>query len=148
MTSVVLVGRLATEPDLRYFGSKDGDQGTALCRFRIMVRQGFGARRRGHFFTVRCWGKVGEVVGERCGKGMLVCVEGKLEEDEWEGKDGRKRTEVLVKAELVHFLDRAEGTAADGGVSGDAGELAGVERKGEAEAEAAEATGADPFEDQ
>jgi single-strand DNA-binding protein len=53
------------------------------------------------------WGKQVEIVSEPSGKCDLVYVEGRLQTNSSEDKDGRKRYRTEVVAEQVRFLTRA-----------------------------------------
>ena len=102
LNSVVLIGRLATDPDLKYTQS-----GVAVCNFRLAVERPFANRdgeRETDFFTVVCWRKLAETVGEYLDKGRLVGVKGRMQVSQWE-QDGQKRERVEVVADEVRFLD-------------------------------------------
>jgi single-strand DNA-binding protein len=53
--------------------------------------------RRCLFLDVEAWGRTAEVVEKYAGKGKLVTVDGRLEQQRWE-KDGQKRSKVIVVA--------------------------------------------------
>ena len=102
LNNVVLIGRLATDPDLKYTQS-----GIAVANFRLAVERPFSNKdgeRETDFFTVVCWRKLAETVGEYLDKGRLVGVKGRLQVSQWE-QDGQKRERVEVVADEVRFLD-------------------------------------------
>ena len=102
LNNVVLIGRLATDPDMKYTQS-----GVAVCNFRLAVERPFANRdgeRETDFFTVVCWRGLAETVGEYLDKGRLVGVKGRLQVSQWE-QDGQKRERVEVVADEVRFLD-------------------------------------------
>lgn len=100
MNKVILVGRLAQEPEVRYT-----QNGNALCTFTIAVDSGFGENKRTDFVPVVAWRKLAEVCGNNLTKGRRVLVEGSLNIRSYETNDGQKRRVTEVVAQNVEFLD-------------------------------------------
>ncbi len=117
INSVVLVGNLTRDPELRHTSS-----GMAVCSLRIAVntrRKDSATGQWGekpNYFDVTVWGQQGESCAQYLSKGRQVGVQGRLEWREWDAQDGTKRQAVEVVADSVQFLgSRAEG---DGGGAG------------------------------
>ena len=109
VNSVVLVGRIATDPEMRYTQS-----GTAVTNFRIAVDrrgrrgddQGQGAQQpEADFLDVVTWREQAEFVGTYLKKGALIAVEGRLQARTWEAQDGTRRRQVEVVASRVQALE-------------------------------------------
>lgn len=98
MNSITLVGRLAQEPETRPIGSGQA------CRMRLAVDR--RTRDGAVFVDVDAFGPTGEACQAHLAKGRLVAVLGRLEQDTWEGPDGKNRTKHYVVAAAVEFLDR------------------------------------------
>ena len=99
--SVILIGNLGAEPELRYTQS-----GKAVVNFDIAVhRPGSEAV---DWFRVVCWAKLAEAVAQYCTKGQTVLVEGSLQSRSYEAKDGTKRRAVEVVASAVRFGQKPE----------------------------------------
>jgi single-strand DNA-binding protein len=100
MNSVNLIGRIASDPELKYT-----PQGSAFLNFRLAVDRG---KKDGQdvadFFNVFAWEKQAENVSTYCHKGSLVGVSGRLQQRTWE-KDGQRRESTEVVAGFVQFLD-------------------------------------------
>ena len=116
INSVVLVGNLTRDPELRHTPS-----GTAVCSLRLAVN----TRRKDasgqwtekpNYFDIVVWGQQGENCAQYLAKGRQVGVQGRLEWREWEGQDGSKRQAVEIVAETVQFL----GSKGEGGGGGEA----------------------------
>jgi single-strand DNA-binding protein len=114
INSVVLVGNLTRDPELRHTAS-----GYSVADFRIAVSD----RRKvngewgevPYYFNVTVWGNQGEACATYLRRGSKVGVQGKLTWREWDAQDGTKRQAVDVEAFSVQFLTpRGEG---DGGGS-------------------------------
>ena len=98
MNTVVLIGRLTRDPELKFLQS-----GTAVCKFTLAVDKPFGDKEA-DFIPITVWGKIGEACGNNLNKGRLVAVGGRLQIRTYE-KDGQKRYITEVVASEVKFLD-------------------------------------------
>ena len=112
INSVVLVGNLTRDPELRHTPS-----GTAVTTLRIAVndrvKRGEEWQDAAYYFDVTVWGRTAENCAQYLAKGRPVGVQGKLTWREWDAQDGTKRQSVEVVADNVQFLGgRADG---DGG---------------------------------
>lgn len=109
---VTLSGRLTRDPEKRY-----AQDGTAVCSFtlafhrRFRSRQGSWEEHTG-FVTVMSYQRLAEVCAQYLRTGSPVLVEGRIQMREWATTRGEKRTSLEVRAELVHFLEKASAEAA------------------------------------
>ena len=103
INSVVLVGNLTRDPELRHTPS-----GMAVCSLRLAVNSrrkdetGNWADKPNYFDIV--WGRTAENCAQYLAKGRPVGVQGKLTWREWDAQDGSKRQSVEVVADNVQFL--------------------------------------------
>jgi single-strand DNA-binding protein len=114
INSVVLVGNLTRDPELRHTPS-----GTAVTTLRIAVndrvKRGEEWTDAAYYFDVTVWGRTAENCAQYLAKGRPVGVQGKLTWREWDAQDGSKRQSVEVVADNIQFLgSRGE----DGGGGG------------------------------
>jgi len=109
LNSVVLIGNLTRDPELRYTPS-----GVPVCTLRLAVSRNFPNQQgeiEADYFNIVVWRNQAEKCAEFLSKGRQVAVTGRLQSRSWEGNDGQKRTTVEVVADRVVFLgrrDRAE----------------------------------------
>lgn len=108
LNKVFLIGNLVRPPELRYTPS-----GTAVADLRLAVNNSYttqsGEKRDDTcFLTVIVWAKQAETCAEYLDKGSPILVEGRLQQREWETKDGQKRNVVEVVAQRVQFMGRAK----------------------------------------
>ena len=106
MNSVVLIGNLTRDPELRY--STGGNQ-TAICRFTVAVND----RRRNaqtqewednpSFIPIVVFGKQAENCDRYLAKGRRVAITGRIQTGSYE-KDGRTVYTTDVIASNVEFL--------------------------------------------
>lgn len=123
VNSVVLVGRLATDPEMRYTPN-----GVAVTSFRLAVnrlarRDQPAEERQADFFDIVTWRQTAEFCGNYLSKGALVSVEGRLQARSWETQDGQRRRNVEVVAFRVNALEsRAQRERRQQTAAGDAEE--------------------------
>ena len=104
MNSVNVIGRLTADPELRNAGD------TQVCKMRVAVNTG---KDEAAFIDVEAWGRSGENCAEYLSKGMQVGITGSIKQDNWNDKDGNKRSKLKVSAFRVDFLGRTgDGSAA------------------------------------
>ena len=104
LNTVILIGRLTRNPELRYTGS-----GTAVASFTLAVDRPFNnqqGERETDFIDIVCWRQLAEQVSQHLSKGRLVAVEGRLQIRSYETQDGQRRRVAEVVANTVRFLDR------------------------------------------
>lgn len=99
MNRVILTGRWTKDIDLKYLGD-----GTAVAKSTIAVDDGWGDKKKTHFFNVVMWKKTADVVAQYSGKGKKIMVDGRLQQRSWD-KDGVKQYAIEVVAEQVEFLE-------------------------------------------
>ncbi|HEY8402589.1 MAG TPA: single-stranded DNA-binding protein [Cytophagaceae bacterium] len=102
MNKVIMLGRLSSDTELRTTQS-----GTAVCKFSIAVDRPAkqGEERQADFFRIAAWGKTGEFVNTYFEKGQRILIEGRLQNNNYEDKNGIKHYSNDVIAEKVYFAD-------------------------------------------
>ena len=102
---VLLIGNLTRDPELRYTQG-----GSAVVKFGMAVNRKYRNNTTQEmveettFVDIAGWGRQAETFNQYMGKGRPVFVEGRLRFDSWEGKDGQKRTKLVVVMENFQFL--------------------------------------------
>ena len=104
---VVLLGRLVRDPEVRYAPSNQ----KAVAQFTLAVDRPFAnqqGQKEADFIPCVVWGKQAELIGNSCGKGHRLLVEGRLQIRNYDGKDGQKHwvTEIIVNN--FEFIERKE----------------------------------------
>lgn len=108
--AVILTGTLLECPALKYTQA-----GTAIATLRLEVRrtvpasQHREARVETPAIEVTTWGRQAEACANHLAAGATALIEGRLDLDTWEGKDGTLRERLKVTAFRVHFLAKAPG---------------------------------------
>ena len=97
MNSVILIGNLASDVELREFGEEK-----RLATFRLAVDRG-AKDAEADFFRIAVWDRQAQHCADYLAKGRKIAVEGRLKYRTWED-EGQKRSTVEVVAHRVEFL--------------------------------------------
>jgi len=104
---VVVSGRVTREPERRW-----ASDGTAVTGFTVAFHRRYRARdgrmaEHTGYVPVTSYQRLAEVCGAMLRKGSPVLVEGRLQMREWTTREGRRQTRLEIRAEQVHFLEKA-----------------------------------------
>ena len=102
MNKVILMGRLARDPEIRYT-----DQQLAIGRYSLAVprRVQQGQEPAADFVNVVSFGKAAEFAEKYLHKGTKVLVTGRLQTGSYTNKDGQKVYTTDVVAEEQEFCE-------------------------------------------
>jgi single-strand DNA-binding protein len=105
VNKVTLIGRLTRDPEVRQTSG-----GVAVVSLGLATNSysGKGDERKEYteFHKVTLFGRVAESVATYLRKGSLVHIEGTLRTQKWTAQDGGDRSEVVVIANEINFLDK------------------------------------------
>jgi single-strand DNA-binding protein len=117
---VLLMGNLTRDPDVRTTPS-----GMKIAKFGLAVNRRYRTRddetrEETTYVDIDAFGNQADIIDRYCRKGSPLFVEGRLRLDQWETKDGDKRSKLAVVLENFQFLgsgqDQGSGSRdADGG---------------------------------
>ncbi len=102
VNSITLIGNLTRDPELRFTTN-----GTPVASFSVAVNKRVQSKESGEwvndadFFNVVAWFKLAENLAASLNKGDRVIVIGRLAQQNWDDKQGQKRTEYKVIANIV-----------------------------------------------
>ena len=99
MNTVIMIGRLTRDPELRYIPNT----GKAVANFDIAVDGPFSKEKETDFFKVQVWGKMAENCANYLAKGSQAGIRGRIQNRSYE-VDGQKRYATEIIAEEVQFL--------------------------------------------
>jgi single-strand DNA-binding protein len=103
MNKVILIGRLARDPDLRYTQQKN----TAFCKFTLAVNK----RKKDEgadFFNCIAWDKQAELISKYVQKGSQISIIGRLQQRSWDNEDGKKQNTIEIVTEEIYFIGSAQ----------------------------------------
>lgn len=101
MNSVVLVGRVGQDPEIKYFES-----GKSKTTFSIAVDRWNPKTkaREADWFNIQLWDKKAESAAEWIKKGSLVSIEGRIIVSKWQSPDGEMVERYLINATDYGFV--------------------------------------------
>jgi len=109
--TVVLIGRLTSDPEMSYT-----PQGVASVTFRLAVKRTVknkDGKYDADFISCKAWRATAEVIGNHARKGRMVSVVGSIRVYSYE-KSGERRTGFEIECDNVQLMD------APGGKTGEA----------------------------
>jgi single-strand DNA-binding protein len=116
MNSVILIGRLARDPELSYTPNTQ----TAVCRFTLAVdrpRRRDGADATADFIRITVWDRQAETCDRYLSKGRQVAVMGRIQTGSYKNREGVTVYTTDVVADRVEFLGGGNGGQSDRGGS-------------------------------
>ena len=127
---VILVGRIARDPETRTTGGGTGITSISVATDRPARKEGKTYKdengytaKESEFHRVTCFNGLSKTVGQYCTKGQLVAVQGRIHYTQWEDKDGVTRYGTEILADKVDFLSRGNGSEENSDDNRDAPEI-------------------------
>ena len=110
MNRAVLVGRIVRDPELRKTTS-----GMSVVSFTLAIdnRVRQGAERTTSFIPVTAWNQTADNIAKYVHKGMLLGVDGRLNQRSYTNNENRKVSVVVVIADTVTFLEKRQDSGND-----------------------------------
>ena len=107
MNRVILLGRLARDPEVRYTQAAEP---LAVCRFAVAVDRPYSRNRQDNeptadFINCVCFGKRGENINQYFRKGNRIAVQGRLQVSTYTDQQGNKRYSTDVVVEDFEFVE-------------------------------------------
>ena len=103
MNKIILMGRLTRDPEVRYGGA----QNIAIARFSLAVDRRY--KREGQpqadFFNCTAFGKLGEFVEKYLHKGSKILIDGEMQNDNYQNKDGQTVHGFRVIVNSIEFAE-------------------------------------------
>ena len=112
INSVVLVGRLVGDPELKEVG-KDGK----VVNFTLAVPRSYKNAEGEYdadFINCNVWNVIAENMSKFTHKGDVIGIEGSIQTSTFDDKDGNKRYKTEVRCEKVTFLSTKKADEKDG----------------------------------
>jgi single-strand DNA-binding protein len=106
---VILIGNLTRDPQLSYLPSQTPVVELGMAVNRRWRGQDNQQREETCFVDCRAYGRQAETINQYARKGEQILLEGRLQFDTWEGKDGTRRSKHRVIVERFQFLGSRPG---------------------------------------
>lgn len=109
---VMITGNLTREPELRKTAG-----GLPVLSLGVAVNDRRKNSQTGewddypNFIDCTLFGSRADNLASHLDKGSKVAIEGKLRQEQWESKDGQKRTKISVIIDSIEFMSRKDALA-------------------------------------
>jgi single-strand DNA-binding protein len=104
MNKVILAGRLARDPEVRYTQSGKAVATLTLAVSRRFSRNASDQQPTADFIPIVAWEKLAEICGNNLIKGSQILVEGRMQVRSYDAQDGSKRYVTEVVASDIEFM--------------------------------------------
>mgnify|MGYP003651529336 CR=1 FL=1 len=104
------IGRLTRDPECR---DTTGKVTYRVAKFSIAINQYVKGQNEDHVTYLECetWENLARTVEQYCGKGKQVAVTGSFRIDQWQDKEGNRRSTPVMKVETLQMLGSADGAS-------------------------------------
>ncbi|MCK6490605.1 MAG: single-stranded DNA-binding protein [Planctomycetes bacterium] len=101
---VIIAGNLVRDPEPRPVGSDRN-----VAHFTVAINNRYKSadgelKETAVFMDCEAWGKQAELVCTYLKKGSCAYFEGQLKQDNWQDKDGQRRSRIKVRIDVVRFV--------------------------------------------
>lgn len=103
MNKAILLGNLGNDPEVKYTQS-----GSVVLSFSLATTENYKGEKKTEWHRVTCFGKLAEICQKYLGKGSKVLVEGKIEYQKWQDRNGNQRQTTVIIANSVEFLSQRQ----------------------------------------
>jgi single-strand DNA-binding protein len=104
VNKVILVGRLGSDPELRYTTNGSPVANFNLATNESWVEKDGKKQEKTEWHRIVVFGKVAELCSKYLTKGKQTYIEGKLQTRQWQDKDGQTKYTTEVQALSVQFI--------------------------------------------
>jgi single-strand DNA-binding protein len=115
LNKVFLMGNLTRDVELKSTASNQSVAQIGLAVNRRWRTPEGEDREEVTFVDCEAWGRTAETLAKYLSKGRPVFIEGRLKLDQWEDKEGGKRSKLKIVVEGFQFIDSKPGGGAGGG---------------------------------
>lgn len=105
MNKVILIGNLTKNIDLKYLTTGVAVGESSMAINQVYKKQDGTKVQDTCFIDIVMYGRSAEISNQYLKKGSKLCIEGKLNFQQWSDQHGNKRSKHIVSVEKVEFLD-------------------------------------------
>ena len=105
MNKVILIGNLTKNIDLKYLTTGVAVGESSMAINQVYKKQDGTKVQDTCFIDIVMYGRSAEISNQYLKRGSKLCIEGKLNFQQWSDQYGNKRSKHIVSVEKVEFLD-------------------------------------------
>ncbi len=113
VNKAILIGNLGQDPDMKYMPNGDAVCNISIATTASWKNKAGEKQEKTEWHRVVLYRKLGEIAGEYLRKGSSVYIEGAIETNKWQDKNGiEKQTTQIVASEMrMLSSQRSEGAS-------------------------------------
>lgn len=117
VNKAIVVGNLGKDPETRFMPN-----GNAVCEITVATSENWKDRdgnqqERTEWHRIVAYGRLAEIMGEYLRKGRQVYIEGRIQTEKWQDKEGRDRYTTKIIANEMQMLGGRDSMGGSGGES-------------------------------
>ena len=103
MNKITLIGRLIADPELRHTTTN-----TSYCRFTVATDRPYqkDKERKADFIKCVAWSNTADLIAKYLQKGSPLCIEGRMENNDYTDNKGVKCYNMLCQVERMEFIPK------------------------------------------
>ncbi len=109
VNKVFLMGNLTRDVQVKHTANNTAVANLGLAVNRRYRNNAGEMQEETTFVDCEAWGRTAETMGKYLTKGRPVFIEGRLRLNEWQDRDGNKRSKLLVVVDQFTFVDSRGG---------------------------------------
>ena len=98
VNKVILIGNLGKDPELKYAGEM------AICNFSLATTKKVKGENKTSWHNITMFGKTAELAKQYLTKGSPVYIEGEIDYQSWEDKDGTRKYKTVIIGNAMQFF--------------------------------------------
>ena len=108
LNRIIIMGRLARDPEKRVTPS-----GVSVTSFTVAVDRDYkqGDEKVADFIDCTAWRGTADFIAKSFTKGRMICVDGSLQSNKWQDKEGNNRISWSVQVQSAYFADSKKDAA-------------------------------------
>lgn len=109
MNKIILTGHLTRDVDYR-----TNETGLTISKFCLANNDGYGEKKRVSFIDVVAFGSKADAISKYFSKGKAIMIEGRIKQETWTGKDGTKKSKLVVMLDQFEFMGSVVSKSCEG----------------------------------
>lgn len=118
LNKAMLIGNLGKDPEVRYTQSNKAVATLSIATSEKFKDSNGELQERTEWHRVIVWNRLAEICQQYLKKGSKIYIEGRIQTNAWEDKDGQKRYTTEIVGQTMTMLDSkgaGTGSPANGG---------------------------------
>jgi single-strand DNA-binding protein len=98
------IGTLVRAPEVRFLASEKAVANVTIAVNERYKKTNGDQHEETMFLDCVLWGRLGEIIGQYADKGDPIMLAGNLRQENWESKEGQKRSKIVLNVREMQFL--------------------------------------------